>query len=143
MHHVQRVARDLEVFARHGEVELHTTRAIKFNNPPRTVSERRATPRVERRERQRVDRARHEIAERRVDGSVPLEARAAAEPVRDHQAGVVAAARSRSRMPDVLGAVVDDLQVRRGEPRPQARLDLRGDGVQSSSDSGYERKSRS
>ena len=82
-----------------------------------------------------MDALPHEIAERRIDGAVPLEARAAAEPVGDDDAGVVAA-RSRARMPDVLRAVVDDLEVRRREPLAQARLDLSDASAQSSSVSG-------
>jgi hypothetical protein len=46
------------------------------------------------------------------------------------------AARSCARMPDVLRTVVDDLEVQRREPLAQARLDLSGEGAQSSSVSG-------
>ena len=90
---------------------------------------------VERGERERVDALPHEIAERRIDGSVSLEARAAAEPVGDDDAGEMPAA-CRPRMPDVLRAVVDDLEVRRREPLAQPRLDLSDGRAQSSSVSG-------
>ncbi len=56
---------------------------------------------VERGERERVDAVLHEIAERRVDRAVPLEARAAAEPVGHDDAGVVPAGRG-SGVSDVL-----------------------------------------
>ena len=82
-----------------------------------------------------MDALPHEIVERRIDGSVSLEARAAAEPVGDDEAGEMPAAR-RPRVSDVLRAVVADLQVRRREPLTQPRLDLSGGRAQSSSVSG-------
>jgi hypothetical protein len=82
-----------------------------------------------------MDAVPHEIGERRVDGAVALEARAAAEPLGDDDTGVVTAG-SRARVADVLCAVVDDFEVRRREPLAQARLDLSDDGGQSSSVSG-------
>ena len=57
-----------------------------------------------------MDALPHEIAERRVDGAVALEARAAAEPVGHDNTGVMAAG-SRARVADVLRAVVDDFEV--------------------------------
>ena len=90
---------------------------------------------VERGERERVDALPHEIVERRIDGSVSLEARAAAKPVGNDEARKMPAAR-RPRMPDVLRAVVDDLEVRRREPLAQSRLDLSDGRAQSSSVSG-------
>ena len=82
-----------------------------------------------------MDALPHEIAERRVDGAVALEARVAAEPVGDDDTGIVTP-RSCARMPDVLRAVVDDLEVRRRETFAQALLDLCDEGAQSSSVSG-------
>jgi hypothetical protein len=105
--------------------------------PPCCIERPQGAPlgEVERGKRERVDALPHEIDERRVDGAMALEARAAAEPVGDDDTGIVAA-RTRARMPDVLRAVVDDLEVRRREPLAQARLDLFDEGVQSSSVSG-------
>src|ERR1041385_1954908 len=92
---------------------------------------------------QGVDLGLHEIADSLVDGAMALERGAATKGFGDDHARVVPAAGRRPGMSAVLRAVVDDLGMRRREPLPQSRLDALRGRRQSSSVSGYERKSRS